>query len=130
MQLTSSRITILKKTIINSTKENLKRKGYLSNAGTENWYFPSISEYSSLLENQGFEVELAQLYDRPTELSDERNGIMDWVEMFGGSYFRGIPNDIKRNLLEDIQNDVREKCFKDGKWYADYKRIRIVGKKV
>lgn len=118
------------KTIINSTKENLKRRGYLNNAGIENWYFPSISEYTTLLENQGFEVELAQLYDRPTELSDDKKGIMDWIEMFGASYFNGIPKDIQRNILENIQNDVRDKCFKDGKWYADYKRIRITAKKV
>lgn len=118
------------KTIIDSTKENLKRRGYLNNAGIEKWYFPSISEYTSLLENQGFEVELAQLYDRPTELSDDKKGIMDWIEMFGASYFKGIPKDIQRNILEDIQNDVGDKCFKDGKCYADYKRIRIVAKKV
>jgi len=36
------------------------------------WYFPSIGEYSSLLEKVGFEVVFAQLFDRPTPLGDAR----------------------------------------------------------
>ncbi|MFC7189008.1 hypothetical protein [Halocatena marina] len=33
------------------------------------WYFPSLGEYASLLESNGFEVTYARLFDRPTTLS-------------------------------------------------------------
>lgn len=36
-------------------------------------FFPSISQYSTLLENNGFEVNLALLFDRPTELKGGLN---------------------------------------------------------
>lgn len=117
-------------TIVKSVRKYLKERGYIKNSTVENWYFPSISEYTSLLEKNGFEVEFANLYDRPTELVDNESGIKDWIEMFGSSFFSDIPMKEKKAILEEVQNDVREKCFIDGKWYADYRRIRILAKKV
>jgi len=116
-------------TILNSLTKSLKRNGFVKNSILENWYFPSISEYTLLLEKNGFEVEFANLYDRPTALVDNKNGIKDWIEMFGSSFFVDIPNKDKNQILEEVQNDVKEKCFIDGKWYADYRRIRVVAKK-
>ena len=118
------------KTIITSVKNALKRRGYIKNATLENWYFPSVSEYTQLLEKNGFEVTYAHLFDRPTVLADDQNGIKDWIEMFGSSYFVGIPIDEKDDILEEIQNELSEKCFLDGKWYADYRRIRILAFKL
>ena len=116
-------------TIIESVKNSLFKRGHITNATLENWYFPSISEYTFLLENNGFEVNFALLYDRPTELTDRQNGIKDWIKMFGSAYFVDIPLEEKNIILEEIQNDLREKCFIDGKWYADYKRIRVMARK-
>jgi len=118
------------KTIIQSVKNSLKQRGYIKNSTIENWYFPSISEYTNLLEKNGFEVAFAQLYDRPTELADSKDGIIDWIKMFGSTYFVDVPLAEKNIILEEIQNDLRKKCFIDGKWYADYRRIRILAKKL
>lgn len=117
-------------TIIRSVKKALERRGYVKKASLENWYFPSIGAYTTLLEQNGFEVTFAHLYDRPTELTDNKNGIKDWIEMFGSSFFVDIPLEEKRNILEEVQNDLREECFIDGKWYADYRRIRILAHKL
>ena len=116
--------------IIDQIKISLSARGFVKNANIENWYFPSISEYSSLLEKNGFEVEFAHLYDRLTELADNENGIRDWIEMFGSSFFADIPEEDKNDILEEVQNNVREKCFIDGKWIADYKRIRVLARKL
>jgi len=117
-------------TIIKSIRKILLERGYIKNANIQNWYFPSISEYTSLLEKNGFEVEFAHLYDRPTELADNQNGIIDWIEMFGESFFINISKEEKKDILIEVQNDLKEKCFINGKWYADYKRIRILAKKI
>jgi hypothetical protein len=118
------------KTIIASVKNALMRRGYIKNSIIENWYFPSISAYTQLLEKNGFEVTFAHLFDRPTVLADDQNGIKDWIEMFGSSYFVDIPIDEKVVILEEIQNDLRGKCYIDGKWYADYRRLKILAFKL
>ncbi|MGB3636214.1 MAG: methyltransferase domain-containing protein, partial [Rivularia sp. (in: cyanobacteria)] len=38
------------------------------------WYFPSIGEYASKLEKQGFEVTYSNLFSRPTLLQDKDAG--------------------------------------------------------
>lgn len=117
-------------TIVNSLRKSLKNKGYLKNSVLKNWYFPSISEYTSLLEKNGFEVDFAHLYDRPTELVDNENGIKDWLEMFGASFFNDVPLPMKNEILEEVQNNVKSSCFNNGKWFADYRRIRILARKI
>jgi len=42
--------------------------------GENPWYFPSVSEYSTLLEAKGLEVVYAVLFDRPTTLEGEGGG--------------------------------------------------------
>ena len=36
------------------------------------WYYPSIGEYSILMEEVGFRVVFAQHFDRPTTLDEEK----------------------------------------------------------
>ncbi len=117
-------------TIVNSLRKSLEKRGYLKNAKLKNWYFPSISEYTFLLEKNGFEVEYAHLYDRPTKLADNENGIKDWIEMFGSLFFVNVSEQSKIDILEEVQNNVKSSCFNDGKWVADYRRIRILAKKI
>ncbi len=116
-------------TIVNAIRSSLNSRGFHKNAGLERWYFPTISEYTSLLEEVGFEVVFAQLYDRPTLLESKNKGIEDWIEMFGSHFFLGIDPKEKAAILSEVQNNVRSKCFKDGQWYADYRRIRVVALK-
>lgn len=117
-------------TIIDALRWSLINHGFHKNAALERWYFPGISEYTSLLEGAGFEVRLAQLYDRPTLLESKHEGIKDWIEMFGTHFFQGIDIKDKTAILAEVQNKVRPACYKDGKWYADYRRIRIMAVKI
>jgi trans-aconitate methyltransferase len=113
-------------TIVNELRNSLKIRGYGDQSNIDLWYFPSIGEYSTQLETAGFRVLFAEHYDRPTELADENSGIKDWISMFAESFFLGV----RENHIEEIKNEVQEKikykCLIDGKWFADYKRIRIV----
>lgn len=115
--------------IIRAAKKCLISRGLEKYASIDQWYFPSISEYTNLLESSGFEVSLAQLYDRPTRLESDRRGIKDWLEMFGAHFFDQLSSELKEDILEEVQEDLRTSCFKDGHWYADYRRIRIVAHK-
>lgn len=112
--------------IVNALRSSLKDQGYYKNANLQRWYFPTISEYTFLLEDIGFEVVFAQIYDRPTPLESKSNGIKDWIEMFGSHFFEGVDQEHKLAILEQVQNAVKNACLKDQKWYADYRRIRVV----
>ena len=117
-------------TILKSVRNVLKSKGYTKESKIKNWYFPDVDEYRILLEKNGFEVEYAKLYERPTELTDTENGIKDWLMMFGNSFFKNLNDNVRNEILEMVQEDVKKDCFVNGKWIADYKRIRILARKV
>ena len=116
--------------IVVATRKVLNRHGYYSNAATQLWYFPSLSEYTTLLEKKGFRVRFAAHFDRPTELKDTENGIKDWIRMFGNAFFSNIPDSGIDTVLHEIQEMVRPTNYRNGSWYGNYKRLRIAATKL
>lgn len=116
--------------IVNQLRKSLLKRGYDTQSNLQLWYFPSIAEYTTALENEGFKVDMAQHYDRPTELADEITGIKDWITMFGEAFFNNVTIQHIEEIKEEVQELVKSNCFIEGKWYADYKRIRVVARKL
>jgi len=112
--------------ITNQLRKSLLKRGYEKQAKLQLWYFPSIGEYTSELEAVGFNVSFAELYERPTVLADEDAGIIDWLLMFARPFFKGVDNLEVQDILKEVQESLRADLFRNGKWFADYKRIRIV----
>ena len=117
------------KQIVNQLRNSLHSRGYSEQSKLDLWYFPSIGEYSTALESIGFRVLLAEHYNRPTELSDEKSGIKDWISMFAESFFRNVNAVHIEEIKNEVQEKLKEKCLIKAKWFADYKRIRIVATK-
>ncbi|WP_124981270.1 class I SAM-dependent methyltransferase [Nonlabens xiamenensis] len=113
-------------TIVNELRSSLKMRGYGKQSELDLWYFPTIGEYSTELESAGFRVLFAEHYDRPTKLADENSGIKDWISMFAESFFIGVTENHKEEIKDEVQEKTKDKCLIDGKWFADYKRIRVV----
>lgn len=89
------------------------------------FYFPTIGEYAALLENTGFRVRYAILFDRLTELKGE-DGLKDWINMFVKTPFAVIKSDDEKRVIIDKTVDrLQDILYKGGKWYADYVRIRM-----
>ncbi len=114
------------RSITDQLKKSLLKREYEAQSKLQLWYFPSIGEYTSELEAAGFNVSLAELYDRPTALADENTGIMDWLTMFAAPFFKGVDDSDIQDIVEETQESLRSELFRNGKWFADYKRIRIV----
>ncbi|URN92695.1 MAG: class I SAM-dependent methyltransferase [Candidatus Pristimantibacillus lignocellulolyticus] len=93
------------------------------------WYFPTIGEYSTLLEKQGFRVTYAIHFDRPTKLEDGENGLTDWLTSFADNYFADFEEEEKNIIFAKVANKARAELFQNGSWYADYKRIRVMAVK-
>jgi SAM-dependent methyltransferase len=86
------------------------------------WYYPSIAEYTSLLERHGLETSFAMLFDRPTPLTGE-SGMADWLRMFAGTFFAGRDAELERAV-----ELLRPRLFRDGVWLVDYRRLRVVAR--
>lgn len=106
----------------NTLAQAFSEKGYTYKMP---FYFPSIGEYASLLEENGFLVKYALLFDRPTELKGE-NGMKDWLKMFVKTPFTVIHTEEEREeVLDRTVNLLKKDLFIEGKWYSDYVRIRM-----
>lgn len=92
------------------------------------WYFPTIGEYSSLLEQQGFTVNYATLFPRPTKLEGE-HGLANWLEMFAKERFAALAPSTKSAIINKIESQLRPYLYQDGHWWADYQRIRVMATK-
>ncbi|PIB25402.1 methyltransferase type 11 [Maribacter sp. 4U21] len=114
------------KKITTQLRKSLLKRGYKKQAELKLWYFPSIGEYTMVLESVGFLVSSAQWYARPTELADNKTGIKDWLQMFCKPFLVEVDNSDVIDILTEVQEFLRPDLYVDGKWFADYKRIRIV----
>lgn len=89
------------------------------------FYFPKVGEYTSLLERFGFEVTLAAHFDRPTPLDGGQEGMRSWLQMFGKDYLGPLSSRQRDELISNVEEATRPALYCDGKWVADYKRIRV-----
>ncbi|XGI84319.1 trans-aconitate 2-methyltransferase [Halorutilales archaeon Cl-col2-1] len=111
--------------IVTALVKRLSERGY---DVTSPWYFPSLGEYANLLERHGFEVGKAVTFDRPTALDGGEDGLRNWIEMFGDSFFSDVPDDERRRIVSEVESLLRDDLFHEGteSWIADYRRLRFV----
>jgi len=104
---------------------------YGIDADTRNpWYYPSLGQYASLLESQGFRVHTAHHFDRPTKLSGGKDGIKHWLLQFGDHFFTGFTVEEKNEAIDRISQTARETLWHKDAFYGDYKRLRVYAEKV
>ena len=75
------------------------------------------------------EVNQAAMIDRPTAL-EGKDGLRNWVRMFGQHWLTQIPPDQHERFLEQFEEIARPQLYRDSVWYADYRRIRVLSVKV
>jgi trans-aconitate methyltransferase len=88
-------------------------------------YFPSLGEYARVLEGAGFRVTDARHFDRPTPLTGGDLGFRKWVGMFADRFLAVVPEAERDRVLADAQERARPRLYEDGRWSADYVRLRI-----
>jgi len=82
-----------------------------------------------LLEQNGFRVTMARHFDRPTLLKDS-DGVRNWLHMFAQPYLQDLNGELVESVLKDVEEQIHPTNCLDGKWYADYVRLRIVALKL
>ncbi|HEY9805109.1 MAG TPA: methyltransferase domain-containing protein, partial [Candidatus Obscuribacterales bacterium] len=116
------------KAIATALEQSLREMEYPNPETLNPWYFPSIGEYTNRLEQQGFEVQFAALFDRPTPLADA-DGIQNWIKMFAQSFLQAVPAEQQTTFLSQIADRIRPQLYQNGIWVADYRRIRAIALK-
>jgi trans-aconitate methyltransferase len=90
------------------------------------WYFPSIGDYATRLEKQGFDVTYAVLFNRPTPLADGEAGLANWIKMFASTVLSPYSTDEQNQLIATLEQRLKPTLYRDGTWIADYRRLRVV----
>lgn len=91
------------------------------------WYFPTVEEYSGLLSAAGFSVDYMVLVPRPTLLPGDITG---WLETFAESFTSRLASNERAAYVAEVRETLRPVlCDADGKWTADYVRLRFVATK-
>lgn len=90
------------------------------------WYFPDAAEYGAVLERAGFQVAAAREFDRHIRLEHPERGLREWLEMFAGVWLEAVPTGQRRSVLEELETRLRPALWREGAWWADYRRLRVV----
>jgi trans-aconitate methyltransferase len=93
------------------------------------WYFPSVAEYTAILEHQGLEVVFATLRDRPTPLQSTEAGLANWLRMFAHGLLEGLTTEHQTQVITSVEQQLRPTLYREGRWIADYRRLRIMAVK-
>jgi len=115
--------------VTNCLIQTRKELGYAFDESSFPWYFPSIGNYTSLMEHVGFKVVYATLIDRPTQLKGD-DGLRNWLTMFAKHFYTDMSDQDKKEMLSRVQETLSQEIFHNNEWIVDYKRLRIKGIKV
>lgn len=88
------------------------------------FYFPTIGMYAPMLEQAGFRVEYARLFDRPT-VQEGENGLENWIRMFVKAPFAKLDQKTGDAIIAEAVNGLKDTLYKDGRWIVDYVRIQF-----
>jgi trans-aconitate methyltransferase len=98
-------------------------------ARTDTWlvYYPRLGQYASMLERHEIEVTAAWLFDRLTPLEEGEDGLSNWLTMFKSAVLDRFDATERRRVVAEIEDRLRPKLWRDGRWSIDYRRLRLVG---
>jgi len=113
-------------TIKRALIEALDRRG-INGPAADPWYFPTVEDYSTRLTNSGFTINYIALIPRPTPLPGD---VTAWLETFAQNFTATLAPRERPAYLAEVQQALRPRlCDAEGKWNADYVRLRFEARK-
>jgi len=86
------------------------------------WHFPTVEEYTALLEVQGFEIRYIERTNRPTSIDD----IANWLSVFTNGATEHLTLEQKEQFRHEVREILKEKIYSEEEgWVADYVRLRV-----
>lgn len=104
----------------------LGRRG-IDGAAAIPWFFPTAEAYRQRLQRQGFEVDYATLFARPTPLPGDMGA---WLETLAAPVLGALPPDERAAARDEAVTLLRPAlCDEAGQWTADYVRLRFAARR-
>lgn len=105
----------------------LEQRGIPKAPSVSPWYFPTVEDYRARLERAGFIAESVQLIPRPTPLP---TGMRGWLDTFAAPFCAVLPEEECGEFLDEATARLQSVlCDQQGRWTADYTRLRFVARK-
>ena len=102
----------------------LERHGIADPIRVRPWFYPTAEDYRDRLQRSGFLVEYIELIPRPTLLP---TGMRGWLQTFCMVFLKQLPEDNREAALDEMIELLRPVlCDEQGRWTADYVRLRFV----
>ena len=105
------------------------RRGNAGSRVGEAFFFPGDSEYAAMLESHGFDVEHADLFQRPTPLDGGEDGLRLWLDTFAGGLLDGLSAEERAGVVDLAETRLRPILHHGGQWTADYVRLRVAARR-
>jgi len=105
----------------------LRRRGLLdrSEGGPADQYYPTVAQYTKVLESAGFTEMTGELVPRPTKLD---HGMVAWLTTFRSGLLDAlnVQGQARRLVFAETADLLAPSLLDtDGVWWADYVRIRV-----
>jgi SAM-dependent methyltransferase len=108
--------------LITALKRELSRRG-LDAEERNPWFFPTVGQYTEILEASGLRVQSCQLVPAPTVLEKD---LMGWLRTFCNRWLLGVDADTSAAILEAVNDSVAPALLDaEGKWTVPYVRLRV-----
>ena len=91
------------------------------------WFFPSPGRYAGLIEESGLVVRELRYFERPTPVAGEA-GLATWLALFQANLMADL-GDRWGELCRKASERCHNALFRDGQWWLDYVRLRVVATK-
>ena len=87
------------------------------------WRYPTPDDFTARLISAGFRPVSVELIPRPTPLA---SGMAAWLRTFAGPIFEQLPASVRETALDETVELLRwSLCDEEGRWTADYVRLRF-----
>lgn len=87
------------------------------------WNYPTVDAFTARLRANGFQPAIVQLIPRLTPLP---SGMAAWLRTFAGSILAQLPPEERDAALDEAVDLLRwSLCDEQGRWTADYTRLRF-----
>jgi trans-aconitate methyltransferase len=104
-----------------------ERRGIGDPASWIPWYFPTVREYDERLRRAGFVPQSLELIPRPTPLP---TGMRGWLETFANPFSAALAESERSGFLDEVTAMLKPVLSDtEGRWTADYTRLRLAASK-
>jgi len=94
---------------------------------TPDWFFPTAARYARILDEAGLFVHTLLWFERPTRLEGP-GGLETWLELFCLPLLKAL-GERRAELVRGVEARCQAALFKDGAWWLDYTRLRVLASK-